>query len=210
MGIGVAEKFGVFGVSMRAVAGVVPSRLLTPTVIFLGLLSHLASDSGYVVLPALAGTLYAMFGRSPIAGIAAAFAGVAGGFAANVALSPTDALIAPITQKGASVLDAHYTVQPTCNMYFMMASSVMLPLVGWWVTSKFVEPRAAAMGTDPDAPLTQEREVLTALESKGLKWAGVAFVLALVGALLLVVIPGAPLHGSMPAGGSVTSNSSPP
>lgn len=199
MGIGVAEKFGVFGVGMRAVASVVPSRLLTPTVIFLGLLSHLASDSGYVVLPALAGTLYAMFGRPAIAGIAAAFAGVAGGFAANVALSPTDALIAPITQEGVKVLNPDYAVQPTCNMYFMMVSSVMLPLVGWWVTSRFVEPRAAAMGTDADAPAAPAREALTAVERRALKWAGVAFVVALVGAVLLVKVPGAPLHGMMPA-----------
>jgi len=113
LGIGVAEKFGMFGGAMRWVAGWVPSRFLTPTVIFLGLLSHVAGDSGYVVLPALAGGLFMLFGRPPIAGIAAAFAGVAGGFSANILISPTDALIAPITQTGARVLDPNYTVQPT-------------------------------------------------------------------------------------------------
>ncbi|MFZ4575935.1 MAG: AbgT family transporter [Phycisphaerales bacterium] len=198
MGIGVAERFGVFDAGMRAVAGVVPSKLVTPTVIFLGLLSHLAGDSGYVVLPALSGTLFALFGRPPIAGIAAAFAGVAGGFAANIAVSPTDALIAPITQTGAVILAPGYEVQPTCNMYFMWASSVMLPLVGWLVTARVVEPRARAMGMDAHAPVPVSARLAPA-ERRGLAWAGLAFVgvLGLVAALILV--PGAPLYGAMPA-----------
>lgn len=199
MGIGVAEKFGVFSTGMKAVAGVVPSALLTPTVIFLGLLSHLAGDSGYVVLPPLAAALYALFGRPPIAGVAAAFAGVAGGFAANIAISPTDALIAPITQAGASVLDPSYTVQPTCNWFFMIASSVMLPLVGWFVTARIVEPRVLAAGIDPDAPVSAGLVPLTTLERRGLAAAAIVFSLALIGAALLAAIPGAPLHGSMPA-----------
>ena len=199
LGIGVAEKFGMFGGAMRWIAGWVPSRFLTPTVIFLGLLSHVAGDSGYVVLPALAGGLFMLFGRPPIAGIAAAFAGVAGGFSTNILISPTDALIAPITQTGARVLDANYTVQPTCNYYFLMGSSVLLTLTGWFVTSRIVEPRCNAIGIDADAKPPEGGLSLSPQESRALRAAGLVFLACIGGIVALIAIPGAPLNGVMPA-----------
>lgn len=197
MGIGVAERMGLFASLMKVVAGIVPNALLTPTVIFLGIMSHVASDAGYVVLPPLAATLFAMFGRPPIAGVAAAFAGVAGGFSANLIISSSDALIAPITEKGARVLEPAYAVAPTCNWYFMAASAIMLPLVGWWVTAKFVEPRAAAAGIDPGVP-EEKATSLTPSERKGLWWALTAYVVV-GGAIAAMFLPGMPLHGQMPA-----------
>jgi len=196
-GIGLAEKVGLFGAAMRQLAGVTPSVLLTPTVIMLGICSNIASDAGYIVLPALAGGLYAAAGRPALAGIAAAFAGVAGGFSANLLIASTDTLIAPLTEQGARVLDATYSVLPTCNWYFLAASILVLVPVGWLVTAKITEPRLAA---SPDGggrggeltPLTRE-------ERRGLKWAFIGALAAVALVVGLIFVPGAPLHGTMPA-----------
>lgn len=196
-GIGLAEKVGLFGAAMKQLAGITPSLLLTPTVIMLGICSNIASDAGYIVLPALAGGLYAAAGRPALAGIATAFAGVAGGFSANLLIASTDTLIAPLTEQGARVLDPAYSVLPTCNWYFLAASILVLVPVGWLVTAKITEPRLAA---SPDGggrggeltPLTRE-------ERRGLKWALVGAGVAVALVVGLIFIPGAPLHGTMPA-----------
>ncbi|HLO41259.1 MAG TPA: AbgT family transporter, partial [Phycisphaerales bacterium] len=149
-GIGLAERVGLFGAAMKWVAGLVPSKLLTPTVVMLGILSNVASDAGYIVLPPLAAGLYVVFKRPPMAGIAAAFAGIAGGFSANLLVGSTDALVAGITEAGARTLDPAYTVLPTANWYFMIASTFLLTLMGWAVTAWVIEPRlAAAAATEP-------------------------------------------------------------
>ncbi|CAG1008567.1 p-aminobenzoyl-glutamate transport protein [Phycisphaerales bacterium] len=200
-GIGVAERVGLFGAAMKWLASLVPSRLLTPTVIFLGMLSHSAADAGYIILPPLAAALFVMYGRSPIAGIAAAFAGIGAGFSANFVVSATDALVSGITQTGAQTLDPTYQVIPTCNWWFMAVSAVLLTLVGWGVTAWVVEPRLAGRwqpgAIDPSVAPTEKD--LSSAERRGLAWAGVGLLatVAVVGGLLF--IPGAPLHGAAPA-----------
>lgn len=196
-GIGLAEKVGLFGAGMRLVAGITPSVLLTPTVIMLGICSNIASDAGYIVLPALAGGLYAAAGRPALAGIATAFAGVAGGFSANLLIASTDTLIAPLTEQGARVLDPAYSVLPTCNWYFLAASILVLVPVGWLVTAKITEPRLAASADGGGrggelTPLTRE-------ERRGLRWALVGGACAVALVVGLIFVPGAPLHGTMPA-----------
>jgi aminobenzoyl-glutamate transport protein len=199
-GIGLAEKVGLFGSAMKYLAGLVPSRLLTPTVVLLGILSNVATDAGYIILPPLAAGLYLAFGRSPVAGIAAAFAGVAGGFSANVMIAATDTLVSGITEVGARTIDPSYQVLPTCNWWFMGASTVLLTLLAWAVTAWIVEPRLTARREGmSDADLKVDDHALSIAERRGLRWAllGLLLALAVVGALLTV--PGSPLHGQMPA-----------
>lgn len=200
LGIGVAEKVGLFSAAMKWVAGLVPSTLLTPTVILLGILSHITGDAGYIVLPPLAGGLFAVFKRPPLAGIAAAFAGIGGGFSANLLVGSTDALVSGITEAGARSLDPAYTVLPTCNWYFMAASTVMLTLVGWLVTARIVEPRLARKAAESlHTQIVEQGESLSAVERRGLGHAGIWLVVAVVGMGCLLFIPGAPLAGLMPA-----------
>ncbi|MFN9993818.1 MAG: AbgT family transporter, partial [Phycisphaerales bacterium] len=130
-GIGVAEKVGLFGATMRWVASFVPSKALTPTIVFLGVVSNIASDAGYIVLPPLAAALYAAFKRPPLVGIAAAFAGVSAGFSANLLVGSTDALVAGITTLGARTLEPSYTVLATANWWFLIVSTFLLTLIGW-------------------------------------------------------------------------------
>ena len=197
-GIGVAEKVGLFGAGMRYLATLVPGRILTPTVVFLGIMSNTASDAGYIILPPLAAALYLAYGRSPMAGIAAAFAGVSGGFSANLLIASTDALIAPLTERGARVLDANYTVLATSNWYFLAGSTVVLTLAGWFVTERIVEPRLSRSLTG-EVPVEQASAPLTNQERRGLRFALLAAFATLGVVAASIFIPGAPLHGVMPA-----------
>lgn len=206
MGIGVAEKTGLFHAAMRWLAGVMPRRLLTPTVLTIGFMSHIGADSGFVVVPPLAAGLYAACGRSPVAGVVVAFAGIAGGFSANLLVSSIDAIIAPLTEAGAQLVDPKYRVLPTCNWYFMAASTLLLTGVGWLVTAKIVEPALA--GRPAEFGATEDPTELAPRERRALLWTLVAALVTFGGLAALVLYPGAPLYGDAPAttGGGPTTH----
>ncbi|MBL8880623.1 MAG: AbgT family transporter, partial [Phycisphaerales bacterium] len=151
IGIGVAERVGLFAALLKALVTVVPGPLVTPTIVFAGVMSNVASDAGYVILPPLAAMLYASLGRHPLAGVAAAFAGVAGGFSANLLLSTLDPMLAGLTQEGAKIIAADYSVNPACNYYFLAASTFVLTIVGWGVSTWIVEPRLGAWAGKGDS-----------------------------------------------------------
>lgn len=198
LGIGVAERVGLFNAGMRLLAGMVPGRLLTPTVVFLGIMANTTADAGFIVLPPLAATLFVAYRRSPVVGVAAAFAGLAGGFSANLVINATDTLVAPLTERGARVLDPAYTVLPTCNWWFLAASAIMLTLLAWAVTAWIVEPRFSRPDDVPP-PEAAPRGSVSPGERRGL---GAALLAAVVIAGIVVAAictPGAPLHGDMPA-----------
>lgn len=200
LGIGVAEHVGLFGALLKWLGAVVPANLLTPTIVFLGVMANVASDAGYLVLPPLAAALYVAFGRSPLAGIAAAFAGIAAGFSANLLVAASDAIMAGLTQPAAQILDPAYTVNPTCNWGFMAASTGLLTILGWAVTSWIVEPRLNRLPTDQGGPAPASANELRAQElspgeRRALRLAIVAAVLSLGAVFALIYIPGAPLEG---------------
>jgi aminobenzoyl-glutamate transport protein len=194
LGMGVAERSGLFAAAFRRGMRRLPPRLLTPGVLVLGVL--LAADPGYIILPPLAAYLFALRGRPPLAGLAAAAAGVAAGFSANYILTFLDAMLAGFTETGARILDADYTVAVTANWWFMLASALVLPLVGWLVTARWVEPRLRAEGDGAtggvDATDVSDEGPRP---GRGLRWAGAALVLTIGGLAALIAVPGAPLHG---------------
>ncbi len=163
LGVGIAEKSGLIDALIRKSANKVPSKYLSYAVVFIGILSNVASDAGYVVLIPLAAILFAKFGRHPLAGIAAAFAGVSGGFSANLIFGSTDALLSGIT---ASVEYGH-NVGIMSNWIFMLVSVPVITLVGGLITDKIVEPRLG----EYDGPLEVEEANDDASETRGLKFA---------------------------------------
>jgi len=194
LGIGLAEKFGFFSALMRYLAIRTPTRLLTPMVVFLGANASVASDAGYVVLPPLAAALYQAAGRHPVAGLAAAFAGVSGGFGAGFFPSGGDGALAGFAQDAARIIDPEYTVTILHNLWFKGGSAILVTFVGWAVTDRVVEPRlqraAGAEGSEVVAEMSLSPREKTGL---GLAVAAGAAVLAVFAAMVLV--PGAPLHG---------------
>jgi aminobenzoyl-glutamate transport protein len=201
LGIGVAEKVGLFGAVMRWLALNVPGKMLTPMMVFLGILSSAAMDAGYVVLPPLAAALYLTLGRPPLAGIAAVFAGVSAGFSANLFFSGLDAILAGASTEAANVIDPDYQVAVPANWWFIIVSTFVLTLTGWAVTAKLVEPRLRSRtpeegGPSPISMTELEAQRLTATEKYGLLWAGMALAVFLAVVLAAILIKGGPLHGS--------------
>jgi aminobenzoyl-glutamate transport protein len=195
LGIGVAERTGFIGAALKATLLAVPGALLTPTVFFVGVMSSMGLDAGYVVLPPVAAALYQAVGRSPLVGLAAVFAGVAAGFSANLLPTSLDPLLGELSTSAARLIDPDYAVAATANWGFMVASTLLITGVGWAVTSWWVEPRMMAR-EDSDAPAEADAaEPLSAAERRGLVWAAAAALITLAIFALATGIPGAPLHG---------------
>jgi len=191
LGIGVAEKSGLIGTALRLMVHMAPRRLLTFVIVLSGVMSNMASDVGYVLLVPLGAVIFLSVGRHPIAGLAAAFAGVSGGFSANLLLGTIDPLLAGITQEAARIIDPAYRVTPACNYYFMVASTFLISATGTWVTERIVEPRLGEY-SGPDARAgADEVRPLDAGEKRGLLWA------MIVNMLLAVLV----MWGLIPADG---------
>jgi aminobenzoyl-glutamate transport protein len=197
LGIGLAEKFGMFGAAMRGLAMISPRALLTPMIVLVGANSSIASDAGYIILPPLAAALFAAVGRSPIAGMAAAFSGVAGGFCAGFSLNASDTFMAAQAAQAAQIIDPARDVLATANWAFKGVSVLVLMLAGWFVTDRIVEPRlmraGGAVGGDTSAIGAL---ALSGVEKRGLLLAGLAMA-AITGLLLaMILVPGWPLYGA--------------
>lgn len=188
LGLAVAEASGLIRTSLRLLVMSSPKKLLTVVVVFAGVLSHTASDIGYVLLIPLSAMIFHAVGRHPLAGLAAAFAGVSGGFSANVLLGPIDAMLAGITQEAAHIVDAGYSVTPAANYYFMASSALLVTILGTWITEKIVVPRLGEYKGEAQA---ETLEVLTPAEKRGMRFAFVAFL----------IFAGLILWGTVPADG---------
>jgi aminobenzoyl-glutamate transport protein len=185
LGIGVMEGSGLIGSGLRLLVLSAPRHLLTFVIVFAGVLSNTASEIGYVLLVPLAGMIFLAAGRHPIAGLAAAFAGVSGGYSANLLLGTVDPLLSGLTQEAARIVDSTYAVNPACNYYFMVVSTFFITATGTYVTEKLVEPRLGPYEGDA-RPETLDH--LDAAERRGLRWALLAGIV-FVALLLLGTVP---------------------
>lgn len=212
LGLGVAEYTGFINAGLRKILAVTPMFLLTPVLIGVGILSHVAVDAGYVLVIPLGAVIFYAAGRHPLAGIAAAFAGVSGGFSATFFVpSSLDPLLAGLTQVAARLSSdpaaASIVINPLNNYYFTTASTFLVILVGWFLTDKVIEPRLKKMPVDGDPAGLPTMDALQPNEIKGLRWAGIA-MLASLALLMLSVAP----EGSAwraPESGSLTHSSAP-
>jgi aminobenzoyl-glutamate transport protein len=195
LGIGMAERTGLLSTILRLVIARTPQAMLTPVTLFLGIMSSLAVDAGYVVLPPIAAALYLAAGRSPLVGIAVAFAGVSAGFSANLFITAIDPLLAGFTQSAATILVPDYQVPVTANWWFMITSTLVLTLTGWGVTTRWVEPLSTYYPADPAAAGASVRIAITAWEIRALYRAFAAFLLTVLLILLWIFLPEGVLHG---------------
>ncbi|PLX55684.1 MAG: aminobenzoyl-glutamate transporter [Chromatiales bacterium] len=188
LGIGVAEHSGFITTAIRALLNITPKSLLTPMVILVGIISHSAVDAGYVLVIPIGGVIFYAAGRHPLAGIAAAFAGVSGGFSANFVPSSLDPLLQGLTLQGAQLLDPNIQVNVLNNYYFTTASSLLITGLGWYLTDKVVEPRLAGVAIDGDAEDLPELHPIEPNERKGLRWALISMLIGLV-VLAITLVP---------------------
>lgn len=183
LGVGVAEHSGYISAGLKRMLDVTPKALLTPSIILVAIVSHTATDAGYVLVIPLAGVIFYAMGRHPLAGIAAAFAGVSGGFSANFIPSAIDPLLQSFTQSAAQLIDPEIQINPLNNWFFNSASSMLIVLVGWYITDKIIEPRLKDTPVDGDPDEIPKFEELNAQQSRALKVATAA-MLAGVGLLI--------------------------
>ncbi len=187
LGVGVAEQSGLIHALLKRAVLVTPARLLSPMMVFLGVMSNIASDAGYVILIPLGAMVFRACGRHPIAGLAAAFAGVSGGFSANLLVGSLDAMLAGITQAAVSILDPNYEVQVMGNYVFLFVSTFLITILGTIVTDYIVEPRLEAFGGELEAEEDDSLTTITDAERKGMRAAGIAaliFVAVIIAALI--------------------------
>lgn len=180
VGIAVAERSGLITAALRLIVLAAPRRWLAPLVIFGGILSHSGADVGYVLFIPLGAAMFHAAGRHPLAGLAAAFAGVSGGFSANIVLGTIDVLLAGITQAAAVVVEPGVVIHATANWYFLIGASVLVTAVGTWVTEKIIEPRLGPYTGDAQP---EEIKPLDALEKRGL-WTSALATLGLTALIL--------------------------
>ncbi|MDP3461923.1 MAG: AbgT family transporter [Bacteroidales bacterium] len=165
LGIGIAESSGLIAAAIRLVVIKAPPRMITFVVVLAGILSNTASDLGYVLIIPMAGIIFHALGRHPVAGLAAAFSGVSGGFSANLFIGTIDPLLAGLSTESARILNVDYNVLPTANYYFMAVSTILIAFLGTWITNRIVEPRLGTYEGDvPKEPINK----LSKVEKKGL------------------------------------------
>lgn len=189
LGVGVAEGTGLIGTLLTKLVTSTPKRLITVVVVFAGVMSSIASDAGYVVLVPLGAIIFLSFGRHPLAGLAAAFAGVSGGYSANLLTGPTDALLSGISAEAAKIHPSQVSVGVTDNWYFIIASTFLITIIGTIVTEKIVEPKLGKYKGEVKETLTK----VTPEQKRGLKFAGIATVLFII-LMGICLVPGGVLR----------------
>ncbi|MEM8617795.1 MAG: AbgT family transporter, partial [Pseudomonadota bacterium] len=196
LGAGVAERSGLFASAIKGAVGDAPKFLLTPLVAVVAMISNHAADAGYVVMIPLAAIIFASAGRHPLAGIAAAFAGVSGGFSANLFPGQLDALLYGITEEAGEILNPAYDANIAGNAYFIVALLVLYIPIIWWVTDRVIEPRLGTWIPSGEADAKSygdEAAPLTDAQKKGLGRAGLAVLGVVALWVFMTVGPGTPL-----------------
>lgn len=200
LGIGMAEGSGLLGALIRRLVLSSPRKILTFVIVLAGILSNTASDIGYVLLIPLAGIVFIAVGRHPLVGMAAAFAGVSGGFSANLILGTIDPLVAGLSEEAARILDPAYHVNPTANYFFMVVSTFVIAISGTIVTEKLVAKRFG----EYDGEHSEDKiEPLSDREIKGLRWSTVTLIFWIAVILFGVIPENGLLRG--PDGGLLSS-----
>ena len=176
LGLGIAERSGLIQTALRLLVMQAPAKFLTFIVVLAGVLSSIAVDSGYVVMIPMAGLIFLAAGRHPLAGIAACFAGVSGGFSANLLVGPFDAILGGISTEAAHLIDSDYEVSATANYYFIVVSTLLISGIATWVTECYISPM---LGEYRGKEIGDLSAVLTNAERKGLQAASITGLLIL-------------------------------
>lgn len=185
LGVGCAEGSGYLSALLKRAVDLTPGAIVTPMLVFLGVMSNVATDIGYVVLIPIGAVIFMAYGRHPMAGLSAAFAGVSGGFSANLLIGTLDPMLSGISTEAAKMIDPGYVVEATANWYFMIVSTFLIVIVGTFVTDKIVEPRLSAHKHHMED--TKKATALNSRERKALKWANLTLLLLILAAVILAL-----------------------
>lgn len=190
IGVGFAEEVGLIASLIHKLVRVVPNRILTAILVFLGVLSSIASDAGYLVLIPLGAAVFYKVGRHPIAGLAAAFAGVSAGFGVNILITPIDGMLTEIANDAVQIVDPTYNIDLMANIYFSIASTILVVIVCTLINEKLIEPRLGVYDRNQfDGNLEEQMD-----DSQGLRYALFGFLAVVVMIMAITFPSGAPLR----------------
>jgi len=206
LGVGVAEHSGFISAGLKRMLDNTPKTLLTPMVVLVGIISHTATDAGYVLVIPLAGVIFYAMGRHPLAGIAAAFAGVSGGFCANFIPSAIDPLLQSFTQSAAQIIDPAIQINPLNNWFFNSASTLLIVAIAWYLTDKVIEPRLTDVEVDGDTNEIPKFSELNGKEKKALRVSSLVMLAGIVALVLILIPETSPMRA---ANGELTSFAAP-
>ena len=206
MGVGIAESSGYINIALKKMIRITPDKLLAPAVVFIGAVSSIATDAGYVLVIPIGAIIFKAAGRHPLAGLAAAFAGVSGGFSAGLLPSALDPLLQSFTQSSAQLFDPDYQMNPLANFYFTFCSTFLVTLMGWFVTERIVEPHLQSVEVSEAEAETTNMSSYTAQENRAFNISSL-ILLGMGAALFALCLPEAsPMRT---ADGSLTAFTSP-
>lgn len=189
LGVGVAEHSKYINSGLKLILSITPKKLITPIVLMVGIISNVATDVGYVLVIPLAAIIYYAAGRHPLAGIAAGFAGVSGGFSANFLVSSTDVILQGFTQTAAHIIDPSVEVNPLGNYYFLAISTFLIVAAGWYMTDRVIEPRLNRLSPiDDKIDVPQDMSEITRKEKKAFIYA-TAVIVSLLILLIILILP---------------------
>lgn len=208
LGIGIAETSGFINVGLSRALAVIPKRIVTPAVITISVLAHIAADSAYVILMPVAALIFYSVGKHPLSGIAASFAGLAGGFSASFTPSIVDPIMQSFTQSAARIIDPSYDVNVLCNYFVSFGSTFFVIATCWYITDKIIDPHLKrTMPIDKDLDLKDTTiNQPSAQDLKAFRWASFVLFLMALGLFLLAYPDNSILRGP---DGSLTSPKAP-
>lgn len=201
IGAGVAEESGLVTALIRKIVILSPPKALAYILVFVGILSSVAADAGYLVLIPLAGIAFISIGRHPLAGLAAGFASVAAAFTVNMLIKPLDAVLVEFTNDAIHLVDPTISIDLTSNLWFSIASVAFLTIIITVITERVIEPRLGPYTGEKPA---DDNKGLAPEESRGLRFAGLGLLATLLVFALLLLPPGAPLRD--PQTGAIIGN----
>jgi len=207
LGVGVAEHTGLISALLRKIMLGSSKKMITFVVVFVGIFSSVAENAGYLIVIPLGAAIFYAVGRHPLAGLAAAFFGVSAGFAANIVLTLSDVILAGITEQAARMVDPDIVVLATVNYFFMIVATLLLTIVGYYVTEKIVVPKLGEYKPDGEIDIADISSELSAEEKRGLRIAGWSFLGAIAFLLLLILPESAPLRN--PETGAILDRGAP-
>ena len=203
LGIGLAEQTGLMSAFMKKFILGAPQKLLVASVFLIGICGNLASDAAIIIVPPLAGAIFYGAKKNPLVGIAAGYAAACAGFSANLVIAGTDALLAGITEETAKIIDPAITVSPVVNYYFMVVSTLLLTVVGVWMTSKIEKQVGPYQATGTLEAVSDDEFKVSKEEIKGLKLAGIVTVIYWAAIVLMIMPASSPFRNA--TGGLVPS-----
>ncbi len=190
LGIGLTDKVGLLSKLMQQTVAKAPKHLLTFSVFLAGICGSIASDANYLILIPLVAMIFHSMGRNPIAGAAAAYAAAGAGYDASLFVTAGDAIFAGIATDAARIINPDAYVSPVDNYYFVVASVLLLSVVGTLIIDKIVEPRLNRLQPVSNMVISvPSMDIsITPNEKSGLKLVG-WFTVVYIGIIFLLIYP---------------------